>query len=88
MNVDFFDWDEEDFDRGNTRHIMSAGYDPEDVEEAIRQYSGQVEVAKRKGRPMIRAIMPDGEEVMIVFTIDADGDVVVVRPITVFTRED
>jgi hypothetical protein len=88
VDVDYFDWDDEDFDQGNTRHIRSAGYEPEDVEEAFLGHAGPIEITKKKRRPMIRATMPDGEEVIIVFEIDADADVVVVRPITVFNPED
>jgi hypothetical protein len=80
-------WDDEDFDRGNTRHILSAGYDPDDVEAAILGHGGPVELTRETRRPMIRATLPDGEDIIIVFELDAEDDVVVVRPITAFPGE-
>jgi hypothetical protein len=88
MHVDYFDWDDEDNPKGNTRHITSAGYDPLDIEDAILGHAGPIELTRRTRRPMIRATAPDGEEIIIVFEVDADDEVVVVRPITAFPRED
>lgn len=87
MDVDFFDWDDEDEENGNTRHVITAGYDPDAIEDAISGHTGPVELTRKTRRPMIRTVTPDGEEVIIVFEIDSDGDVVVVRPITAFPWE-
>jgi hypothetical protein len=88
MQVDFFDWDDEDFDRGNTRHILSAGFDPDEIEEAILAHRGPIERTRDTARPMIRTTTPDGEEIIIVFEVDIDDEIVVVRPITAFPQED
>jgi hypothetical protein len=88
MQVDHFDWDDEDDPRGNTRHITSAGFDPMDIEDAILEHTGPIELTRRTRRPFIRATTPDGEEIIVVFEIDADDEVVVVRPITAYPRED
>ncbi len=88
MHVDHFDWDDEDDERGNTRHILSAGYDPEAIEDVIADHRGPVDKARRTGRPMIRAMTSDGETVIIVFEIEAADDLVVVRPMTAFPGED
>ena len=87
MHVDFFDWDEEDFDRGNTRHLISAGYEPEVIENAIRGHWGPIDETKVSGRPMILAIV-DGQETYIVFETEGDDDFFIVRPVTAFPRED
>ncbi|WP_435011053.1 hypothetical protein P12x_002346 [Tundrisphaera lichenicola] len=88
MHVDFFDWDDEDFEQGNTRHILSAGFDPDEIEEAILTYRGPVARTRETDRPMIRTTTSDGEEIIIIFEIEADDDLVVVRPITAFPQED
>jgi hypothetical protein len=85
MHVDFFEWDDEDFDRGNTRHILSAGYEPRDIEDAIRAHWGPIDRTDRTGRPLILADI-DGEETYIVFEIDGDDDFIIVRPVTAFPR--
>jgi hypothetical protein len=87
MHVDFFEWDDEDFDRGNTRHILSAGYSPEDIEDAILGHRGPIGRTRQTNRPMIDADI-DGDLTRIIFEIDADGDLVVVTPITAFPVED
>lgn len=87
MHVDFFDWDDEDFDRGNTRHIISAGYDPDDIEVAILRHRGPLGQTRDTGRPSIVAEI-DGEDVYIVFELAIEpDDLVVVRPITAFPLE-
>jgi hypothetical protein len=88
MHVDIFDWDDESDANGNTRHIISAGHDPLDIEDAILGHRGPVELTRRTRRPMIRATTADGEEIIVVFEIDAADDLVVVRPITAFPQED
>jgi hypothetical protein len=88
MDVDFFDWDDEDFDRGNTRHILSAGYDPDDIEEAILGHRGPLGQTRDTGRPSLVAEI-DGEDTYIVFELVVEpGGIIVVRPITAFPLED
>ena len=64
----FFDWDDEDFDRGNTRHVISAGYHPGDIEDAVlvghRGPLGQI--PRETGRPSLVAEI-DGQDTYIVF---------------------
>ena len=87
MHVDFFDWDDEEFDRGNTRHILTAGYDPAGIEDAIRGHHGPIGITRETGRSMIDADI-DGESTRIIFEIDADDDLAIVTPITAFPVED
>ncbi len=87
MHVDIFDWDEEEFDLGNTRHIISAGYDPDDIEDAIRAHRGAVSRTRETDRPMIVADI-DGEDTYIILEIEDDGDRVIVTPVTAFPVED
>ena len=86
MHVAIFDWDEEEFDRGNTRHILSAGYEPDAIEEAIRGYLGPVGSARRSGRAMI-VVEIDGEPTRIIFEVDADDHLIIVTPLTAFPAE-
>jgi hypothetical protein len=88
MFVDHFDWDDENHPAGNTRHILSAGFDPEEIEDLIRGHWGSLEETNETGRPMIRGSLPDGEDIIVVFEIDADDDFVVVRPVTAYPQED
>jgi hypothetical protein len=88
MHVDDFDWDDEDDPKGNTRHILTDGFDPLAIEDAILGHPGAFELTGKTRRPFLRATTPDGEEILIVFEVDSDGEVVVVRPITAFSRED
>jgi len=88
MDVNHFDWDEESNEKGNRRHVQSTGYDPEDIEEAILDHQGPVGLTRKSRRPMIRAAMANGEDIIIVFEIDAIDDFVVVRPVTAFPMED
>lgn len=86
MHVDIFDWDDEDNPTGNTRHIISAGYEPEDIEDAIRSHRGQIGRTRDTDRPLIIANI-DGVETYVVFEIEDDG-LVIVTPITAFPVED
>ncbi len=87
MHVDYFDWDDDDFDRGNTRHILSAGYEPDDIEDAILAHQGRVLKSTSTGRPLILANV-HGEETYIIFEVEGDDDFVIVRPVTAFSAED
>jgi hypothetical protein len=87
MHVDIFDWDDEEEPNGNTRHIISAGYEPEDIEDAIRAHRGPVGRTRETNRPLIVADI-DGEETYVVFEIEADDDIVIVTPVTAFPVED
>ncbi len=88
MHVDHFDWDDEDFDSGNTRHIESAGYDLDEIEDIIRGHWGPVGLTDDTKRPMVHGTTSDGEEIIVVFEIGEDDDFVVVRPVTAFPAED
>ena len=87
MHGDHFDWDDGDFAAGNTRHIRTAGFDPEDIEDVILRHRGPIARTARSGRPMIRGATAEGEPIIVVFEIDASEGFVLVRPITAFPEE-
>jgi hypothetical protein len=84
MYVDVFDWDEEDDPEGNVQHIAAADITPEEVEEVIRNHTGPTDVSKRSGNPMIRGTTPTGQHIAVVFQIEPDPDLIIIRPITAY----
>ena len=88
MDVDHFDWDDEGLAAGNTRHVRTAGFDPETVEDVILGHRGPIERTTRTRRPMVRGTTREGEPIIVVSEIDTSGGSVPVRPITAFPEED
>jgi hypothetical protein len=88
MYVDVFDWDEEDDPKGNVQHIAAADITAEELEEVIRNHTGPIDVSKTSGNRLIRGTTPTGQHIAVVFQIEPDPDLIIIRPITAYPIPD
>lgn len=86
MYFDQCDWDDEGFDRGNTRHVAHNGVTRDEFEEVLESIDrGDVEDS-HSGPGHLTAVgeTEKGRELRIVFELDESPDFVLVRPITAY----
>ena len=88
MEFDAIDWDDEHFDRGNTRHILSAGITPEEFEEALDSIPrSQIIRSRTSGNLTAIGTTRAGRELRLVLQIEVADGFLVVRPVTAFDAE-
>lgn len=85
MFIDVFDWDDENDLEGNTWHIIGSGeVTAEEVEEVLHHHDGKVELSKQSGNPIVIGWTLGGKHIAVVFTIEDDPELIIVRPITAY----
>ena len=85
MFIDVFDWDDKDDPEGNTWHIIGPGeVTVEEVEEVLHHHHGRVELSEQSGNPIVFGWTLGGKHIAVVFIIEDDPELIIVRPITAY----
>ncbi len=89
MYFDHVDWDPDDFDRGNTRHVAHNGVTPEEFEEVLEVVDRDDVEPSNSGPGHLTAAgeTAEGRRLRIVFEADESPDFVMVRPITAYDAD-
>lgn len=85
MFIDIIDWDDEDDRQGNLWHIIGMGeVTKEEVEEVLYDYGGKVELSEESGNPIVFGWTLTGKHIAVVFVLDEDPELIIVRPKTAY----
>jgi hypothetical protein len=85
MHIDLILWDDEDDPEGNVQHITGSGeVTVEDVEEILRNPDGKRESSRRSGRPTVFGTTSAGQRIAVVFEVEPDPELVIIRPVTAY----
>jgi hypothetical protein len=85
MEIDLILWDDEDDPRGNYQHILGTGeVTIDEVEEILYDPGSQVEDSRSSGRPIVFGTTAEGRRLAVVFEIEPDDDLILIRPVTAF----
>jgi uncharacterized DUF497 family protein len=89
MEIDLILWDDEDDPRGNYQHIVGAGeVTIDEVEAILYDPRSQVEDSRSSERPIAFGTTTEGRRLAVVFEIEPDDDLVLIRPVTAFPVPD
>jgi hypothetical protein len=85
MYIDVIAWDDEDDPQGNVRHILGPGeVTIEEVEEVLYDHRGESEPSKSSGNTIIFGWTSTGKHIAVVFALEDDPGLVIVRPVTAY----
>jgi hypothetical protein len=84
LDFDFIDWDDEGDPAGNVWHIAAAGLTPEEVEDVLRSPNPATSVSRASGRPAVFVWTRAGKHIIVVYEVDDQGGVTVIRPWTAY----
>lgn len=84
MHFDLILWDD-----ANIAHILNAtDITAEEIEELLGNHWGKVAQSKRTGRPIVFGWTSSGKHIAVVFELEDDPELVLIRPVTAYHVED
>ena len=84
LDFDYVEWDDDDDPGGNVRHVAAAGLTPAEVEEVLYAPDPDEDASDSSGRPAVFGTTSTGKYVIVVYVVDEENGVVVVRPVTAY----
>jgi hypothetical protein len=86
LDFDSIDWDDDDVSDpdNNVRHIAAAGLTPEEVNDVLYSPDPDTDTSDHTGRPAVFGWTATGTYIIVVYEIDEDSGVVVIRPKTAY----
>jgi Domain of unknown function (DUF4258) len=85
MFIDLIVWDDEDDTEGNLWHIIGPGeVTKEEVEDVLLDPESEFETSDESSNPIVFGWTSTGKHIAVVFTLEDDPDLVIVRPKTAY----
>ncbi len=86
LDFDYIDWDDDDIPdpENNVRHIAAAGLTPEEVNEVLYSPDPDTDTSDSSGRPAVFGWTSTGRYIIVVYDLDEESGVVVIRPKTAY----
>ncbi len=86
LDFDYIDWDDDDIPdpENNVRHIAADGLTPEEVNGVLYDPDPDIDTSDSSGLPAVFGWTSTGKYIIVVYELDEDSGVVVLRPKTAY----